>query len=99
MEEEEEEEEARTRQFAILAVAAQERSAIAVATTVLGSVPEDVSVVVLEALGTPRFVVGVVAGQRQSAVSGLHSKVLMVFVEALRRFVVESAVARQEVRR
>ena len=92
-----EEEETRTRRFAVLAVATRERSAIAM--TVLGSVPEDVSVVVLEALGTLRFVVGAVAGQRQSAVSGLHSKVLMVFVEALRRFVVESAVARQEVRR
>ena len=90
---EEEEEEARTRRFAVLAVAARERSAIAM--TVLGSVPEDVSVVVLEALGTLRFVAGVVVGRRQNAVSGLHSKVL--FVEALRWFAVE--VAQQEVRR
>ena len=93
---EEEEEEARTRRFAVLAVATRERSAM----TVLGSVPEDVSVSVLEALGTLRFVVGevlealgtlrfvvgAVAGREQSAVSCLHSKVL---------FVVE--VARQEV--
>ena len=89
-----EEEETRTRRFAVLAVAARERSAIAM--TVLGSVPEDVSVSVLEALGTLRFVevlealgtlrfvVGAVAGRKQSAVSCLHSKVLFV-VEVARR--------------